>query len=203
MRRGGFLRSGLSVAPRKTHDHSAYRSLRSRSTAVDFLLEFSGWSGMTCVKWLDRIEAIDQPFQGYQQSAYRYKRTEDDSGEPVTLIRVRALMVPPGIPDFVSRTRLVETGPVLLTGRAWAGRAEVARVEVSDDEGASWPEAKLGEQVSPAWRTWSFRWEARPGRYTLCARATDADGNVQPLDPRWNVHGMGNNGPQRVKVVVE
>lgn len=162
------------------------------------------WYGMTSVKWLDRIEAIEQPFQGYQQRAYRYSQTDDDSGEPVTLIRVRALMVPPGIPDFMTRTRLVEAGSVLLTGRAWAGRANVARVEVSDDEGASWSEATLGEQVSPyAWRAWSFRWEARPGRYTLCARATDVGGNVQPLDPRWNFHGLGNNAVQRVKVVVE
>ena len=38
-------------------------------------------------------------------------------------MRVRALMVPPGIPDFLTRTRLLDAGQVTLTGRAWAGRA--------------------------------------------------------------------------------
>ena len=92
-------------------------------------------------------------------------------------------MVPPGIPDFVTRTRLVEAGPVSLTGRAWAGRLEVTRVEVSSDGGSTWSDAALGKAVSPyAWREWSFRWGATPGRHVLCVRATDARGKVQPLE---------------------
>ena len=35
-----------------------------------------GWYGMTHVKWLTRIEAVTQPFDGYQQDvAYRTRRT--------------------------------------------------------------------------------------------------------------------------------
>lgn len=164
-----------------------------------------GWYGMTSVKWLDRIEAIGQPFQGYQQqTAYRYNESADDPGEPVTLMRVRALMVPPGIPDFMTRARLVEAGPVLLAGRAWAGRADISRVEVSVDGCASWSDAQVGERVSAyGWRAWSFPWDARPGRHILCARATDTDGNVQPSTARWTQQGVGNNGVQRISVVVE
>jgi len=67
-----------------------------------------GWYGMTSVKWLDRIEAVSEPFQGYQMArAYRYTETADDPGEAVTLIRARALMIPPGIPDFMTRNQLV------------------------------------------------------------------------------------------------
>jgi sulfane dehydrogenase subunit SoxC len=33
-------------------------------------------------------------------------------------------------------------------------------------------------------------------------RAADASGAIQPLDPVWNRHGMGNNVVQRVEVVV-
>ncbi len=95
-----------------------------------------GWYGVASVKWLAGIEAVARPFQGYQMvRTYRYSQAADDPGEPMTLIRVRALMIPPGIPDFVTRTRLVEAGPVTLTGRAWAGRLGVSRVEVSADGG--------------------------------------------------------------------
>ena len=164
-----------------------------------------GWYRMASVKWLDRIEVVGEPFQGYHMArTYRYSHARDDPGEPVSLVRVRALMIPPGIPDFLTRTRLVETGPVSLTGRAWAGRVGVSRVEVSVDGGSTWWDARLGEPLSPyAWRGWSFEWEALPGQYALCARATDIEGNVQPVTQPWNFRGMGNNMVQRVDVIVE
>jgi DMSO/TMAO reductase YedYZ molybdopterin-dependent catalytic subunit len=164
-----------------------------------------GWYGMTSVKWLDRIEAVAEPFHGYQMTqGYRYAQTAPNEGEPVTVIRVRALMAPPGIPDFLTRTRVVQSGPVTLTGRAWAGRLHVSRVEVSSDGGATWSKAELGEPVSSyAWAPWTFQWNARPGRHTLCVRAADAEGNVQPVDQPWNFGGYANNMAQRVEVIVE
>ena len=164
-----------------------------------------GWYGMTSVKWLARIEAIRGPFEGYQMTgSYRYSQSADDPGEPVTLLKVRSLMVPPGIPDFVTRVRLVEAGRVTLTGRAWAGRAGVSAVEVSTDGGATWSEARLGERVGRfAWCEWSHEWKARPGRYTLCVRARDGEGNSQPVDQPWTYQGMGNNMAQRVDAIVE
>ncbi len=163
-----------------------------------------GWFGMTSVKWLASIEAVAEPFKGYQMiNTYRYTQTADDIGDPVTLLRPRALMIPPGIPDFASRLRLVQRGPVSLAGRAWAGRPGVARVEVSTDGGASWRKAALDEPVGPhAWRGWSCGWDAHPGDHTLLVRATDGDGNTQPLEQDWNYQGMGNNMVQRVPVRV-
>lgn len=164
-----------------------------------------GWYGMASVKWLERIEVVTEPFQGYQMArVYRYSQTDDVPGKAVDLMRVRALMIPPGIPDFLTRTRLVQAGAVTLTGKAWAGRLSVSRVEVSVDGGSTWSDARLGEPVSPhAWRTWTFLWNARRGSRTLCVRATDSEGNLQPLVQKWNFGGYGNNGVQRVTVVVE
>lgn len=163
-----------------------------------------GWYGMASVKWLDRIEAVAEPFGGYQMArAYRYAQSADDPGEAVDVIRARALMIPPGIPDFMTRDRLVDAGPVTLTGKAWAGHGGVSRVEVSVDGGATWSEARLDESASPfAWRSWTFAWNATPGAYMLQVRASDADGNVQPAVQQWNFGGYGNNGVQRVNVIV-
>ncbi len=163
-----------------------------------------GWYGMTSVKWLDRIEVINEPFRGYQMGkSYRYSQTEDELGEPVSVIKARALMIPPGIPDFMTRTRVVESGPVTLKGRAWAGWLSITRVEVSADSGSTWSDAKLEARPSPfAWRGWLYEWDAKSGKHALCVRATDAEENVQPIDQAWTVHGMGNNMVQRIKVVV-
>jgi len=161
-----------------------------------------GWYGMTSVKWLTAIEVAATPFEGFQQAvAYRYQQHADDPGEPVTRIRVRALMIPPGTPDFFSRHRFVDPGRVELRGRAWSGAAQVERVEVGVD--GRWSEATLEEPVGTfAWRGWSFDWEATTGDHELACRATDAAGNVQPLEAPWNYQGMGNNVVQRVPVTV-
>jgi DMSO/TMAO reductase YedYZ molybdopterin-dependent catalytic subunit len=163
-----------------------------------------GWYGMTSVKWLTSIEAIDHKFDGYQQiDAYRYSQDPDEPGEPVSLIRPRAMMIPPGIPDFLTRTRLLKSGPVTLTGRAWAGRQNVLRVEVSTDDGQTWSDARLGQPEGTfAWCEWHCDWDATPGTYTLSVRATDSTGALQP-DELWNVQGMGNNARQRIDVIVE
>jgi DMSO/TMAO reductase YedYZ molybdopterin-dependent catalytic subunit len=164
-----------------------------------------GWYGMTNVKWLGRITVLDEPFAGYQQTtAYRYRQSEDDPGTPVTRMAPRALMVPPGIPDFMTRERFLPAGSVKLQGRAWSGFGAIERVEVSTDGGESWEDARLEEPVSPtAWRGWSYEWRAeRPGEYELCCRAEDAAGNAQPPAAPWNLGGYANNAVQRIPVHV-
>jgi len=163
-----------------------------------------GWYGMTHVKWLDRITVVDEPFTGYQQAvAYHFSASEDDPGTPVTRIMPRALMAPPGIPDFMTRVRHLEPGPCELHGRAWSGWGPIERVEVSADGGSTWADARLGRPVSAyGWTAWSWTWDAEPGEHELCSRAIDAAGHVQPLEERWSTQGMANNAAQRVRVVV-
>ncbi len=166
-----------------------------------------GWYGMAHVKWLHNITPTAVPFAGYQQAiAYRYGQTRAEPGTPVTRMRVRSLLIPPGIPDFLTRTRVVPRGPVTLEGRAWSGTGPISAVEVSTDNGAHWAPAALAPPVDPrgaAWQHWTYQWHATtPGTYSLCCRAHDAGGAVQPTEPFWTARGMGNNEVQRVPVVV-
>ena len=164
-----------------------------------------GWYGMTNVKWLGRIDAVAEPFTGYQQAeGYRLKTSAEDRGEPVTRMMPRALMIPPGVPDFMTRERFVPLDGCVLEGRAWSGWAPIERVEVSVDGGARWEPAELGPEPSAnAWRWWSFRWgPAEEGTHELACRARDAAGNEQPLTQPWNLKGYANNEVQRVTVHV-
>jgi DMSO/TMAO reductase YedYZ molybdopterin-dependent catalytic subunit len=164
-----------------------------------------GWYGMTNVKWLARITVVDEPFAGYQQArGYRMRRDEDDPGVPLERILPRALVAPPGIPEFMTRERTVDAGVVTLEGRAWSGFAPIESVDVSDDDGASWSPARVEPQELGrwAWQRWTFEWTAKQGRRVLACRARDAAGNIQPLEPDWNVGGYGNNAVQRVPVIV-
>jgi sulfane dehydrogenase subunit SoxC len=164
-----------------------------------------GWYGMTSVKWLRSMRVVSEPFAGHQQAAaYRIRQSEDESGVPVTRMLPRALMVPPGIPDFMTRDRFVDHGAVRIDGRAWSGWGAIASVDFSSDGGESWHPASLAEPIGEhAWRGWSYTWQPdRAGRYELCCSAADAAGNRQPLTPTWNLGGYSNNAVQRVPVTV-
>jgi sulfane dehydrogenase subunit SoxC len=102
-----------------------------------------GWYGMTHVKWLSRITVLTEPFEGFQQArGYRFRSDPDEVGEPVSRIRPRSLMVPPGIPEFLTRSRIVDAGTQVVRGRAWSGLGAIDRVEFSDDD------ARMGLRVA-------------------------------------------------------
>ncbi|MFJ7068662.1 sulfite oxidase [Streptomyces sp. NPDC101115] len=162
-----------------------------------------GWYGMASVKWLRAITVTDTPFTGFQQSvSYRFRQRADEPGEPVTVIAPRALMIPPGFPDFMTRARVVRPGPVELAGRAWSGHAPVVRVELSDDGEESWTDTEVAADPERpwAWAAWRTTWTATPGTHRLTVRATDAAGHTQPLTAPWNRGGFANNLVQRVEV---
>ena len=118
-----------------------------------------GWYGMASVKWLTRITLVDRPFEGHQQAeAYRFRRDEDDKGTPLSRILPRALMVPPGLPEFPTRERMLAAGPCPLEGRAWSGWAPM-EPSPSPSPASQGPAGALDrcKYCSPAWPRRSAR----------------------------------------------
>jgi sulfane dehydrogenase subunit SoxC len=160
-----------------------------------------GWYGMAHVKWLTGISVVADRFDGFQMRAYRFRGQPGEDGVPLTRIEPRALLVPPGFPDFMSRRRVLPAGPTVLEGRAWSGWAPVTAVEVGVD--GDWAPAEL--EPAPdrwAWARWTWRWPATAGTHQLSVRAYDASGRSQPAQPPWNRGGFANNAVQQVTVVV-
>ncbi|MBX2878597.1 MAG: molybdopterin-dependent oxidoreductase [Granulosicoccus sp.] len=168
-----------------------------------FRLIVPGWYGMASVKWLSRIDAINTPYQGFQQvNTYRYRKHKDEAGIPVSSLRVKSLMQPPGIPDWKTRVRYVQPGRVTISGKAWSGNG-TAITKLEFDDGSGWNSCAISPPTEKyAWTAWSFDWQATPGDHMLRCRATDANGNVQPEAPPWDASGFGNNAVQQVPVHV-
>jgi DMSO/TMAO reductase YedYZ molybdopterin-dependent catalytic subunit len=146
-----------------------------------------GHYGMASVKWLTRIQAVREPFQGYwQTSDYGYWDYLD--GKPV-----RRAIAEMKLKSAIARPRVYETvlpnQTYTVFGAAWAGETDVTEIAVSTDGGQTWAEAHFLDPVQRhAWRRWKFDWltPKSPGRYTLLARAKDANGTLQPNEHDWN-----------------
>jgi DMSO/TMAO reductase YedYZ molybdopterin-dependent catalytic subunit len=139
-----------------------------------------GWYGMDSVKWLAGIEALDHPDAGFFMTQ-RYVALRRAAGgfdrRPVTRMLVKSLIIEP------LSGAVVGPGQVAIRGVAWAGENRIAQAEISADAGIGWSLATLDKKVRPyTWVPWSYAWSVRtPGAYTIIARATDDQGNSQPI----------------------
>ena len=145
-----------------------------------------GWIGAASCKWLTEIKVLNTEFVGnFMSPGYRFPNQPVKPGEAVK-------------PEDTHPLRLA------IHGAAWAGEADIAKVEISADGGTTWSSAKLGrEQAHYAWRLWSFDWKPpKSGEYTLQSRATDSQGRTQPAVAGWNPSGYLYNAIDEVKVRV-
>ncbi|MEK6375416.1 MAG: sulfite oxidase [Acidobacteriota bacterium] len=151
-----------------------------------------GWAGDHWMKWIVRLSPQAQPQTGfYMDTAYRYEE------KPLTEIFVKS-----NITTAPSRAKVGK--PQTIRGFAFSGAPDIEKVEVSDDDGATWSAADLDSRHSPhAWRLWSYWWTPRArGTARLFVRATDTRGAVQPRDAVWNPSGYVYNGWHSVDVEV-
>ncbi|MEP6993524.1 MAG: sulfite oxidase [Acidobacteriota bacterium] len=157
-----------------------------------------GWAGDHWMKWLERVSAQPEPQKGfYMDTAYRYPRTPGEPGvavKPEEMNPVTELFVKSNITQAPEAASVGKT--MLIGGFAFSGAPVIAKVEVSDDDGASWREARMGSDHAPyAWRLWSFSYTPMaPGKLILSARATDSRGGEQPRHAVWNQSGYLYNG---------
>ena len=162
-----------------------------------------GWYAMASIKWLQRIIVTDRPFTGYYQTIdYAYWQRREDIAEltPLSEMQVKAEIARPAEGETLPANTSVH-----VRGAAWACDAQITKVEVSTDGGATWSNAKLiGESNLNAWRFWEFNWQtpSQPGKQILIARATDSLDRTQPVlrDPDRGTYMINHLLPIEVAV---
>ena len=121
-----------------------------------------GHYGMKQPKWLESLEVVDQPYQGYW---------ERRGWSKTAIVNTTAR----------TDTTGANAAPYTLAGVAFAGDRGISKVEVSFDQGGTWKEADLESSLSPfAWRRWRLPFTpTAPGTVVAMVRATDGDGALQ------------------------
>jgi sulfite oxidase len=165
-----------------------------------------GWIGAASCKWLTEIKVLPSEFVGnFMSPGYRLPNQPVKPGDvvkpedthPVTVLSVKSVISGP------VEGSSIRAGRVSVHGAAWAGEADIVKVELSTDGGANWNPAKLGpEQSHYAWRLWSYDWKAKTGEYTILSRATDSQGRTQAAVADWNPSGYLYNAFDQVKIHV-
>jgi DMSO/TMAO reductase YedYZ molybdopterin-dependent catalytic subunit len=137
-----------------------------------------GYFGMKQPKWLEHLEVVTEPYQGYWEQRGWTKAAV-----------VRTMSRVDGFGEVA--------GGTFVAGVAFAGDRGIARVEVSLDDGATWADAELERPLSGlTWRRWRLPFDPRTDPVVI-VRATDGNGVVQPaatMDP----HPSGATGLDRV-----
>lgn len=143
------------------------------------------WYGCASVNWLRAITMLPHPFEGVEQKqVYVFQFGNDGPTQPVQQKRVSSAMLPRVLPDLMNRTRIENSGTYQITGKAWLGMETISGVEFSANAGRSGRPTRLTHMSEDpfAWVQWTVDWTAHEGPHTLLCRATDSNGNVQPLD---------------------
>ncbi|MBA3329450.1 MAG: molybdopterin-dependent oxidoreductase [Actinobacteria bacterium] len=200
--RAGATRVFLHAADGFTHATSLERGLRGTTLLAHRMngeplddrhgfplrLIVPGAYGELSVKWIDRIEVVDDDREGYyERQGWRAERVH-------TMSRIDV----PG-----DGQTLRAGGQVTLGGVAFAGDRGISEVDVSVDGARSWSRAKLDYAPSRlTWALWSMRLGPLPaGSYEIVARATDGEGERQSLVEDDSVPD-GASGLHRVTVTV-
>lgn len=164
-----------------------------------------GHYGTYWVKHLNAITVLDKPFEGFwMKSAYRIPDnacacTEPgkapDKTVPIGRLNVRSFLT-----NLVDGAR-VKAGSVPLRGIAFDGGSGIRQVEISTDDGRTWAQAELGQDLGVyAFRPWATTAQVPAGTHAIRVRATANDGGVQPMEPRWNPPGYMRNVVETTRV---
>ncbi|MCK8517318.1 sulfite dehydrogenase [Methylonatrum kenyense] len=136
-----------------------------------------GWEGNTCVKWLRRIEVVDDA-QHIRGETARYT-------DPMPGGKWRQFSMEMECKSVITYPsggmRLNGAGYYQIRGFAWSGNGKITHVDVTFDGGVTWHEAKVEGPVldkNLTRFTLDWKWDGRP--VTMASRAVDDTGYVQP-----------------------
>jgi DMSO/TMAO reductase YedYZ molybdopterin-dependent catalytic subunit len=145
---------------------------------------FPGWYAMNSVKWLRRIVVLgpnDRHSSFFESGMDRVYNRVTLAADGIKVKRLSSIQVKSAVAWPPDKMRL-PAGVHQMWGFAWTGTGTIREVAISLDGGRTWEPANLESSPGPyRWVRWNYKWAASTGDYSLMSRATDSQGNQQPL----------------------
>jgi sulfite dehydrogenase (cytochrome) subunit A len=165
-----------------------------------------GYYGTYWVKHVNEITVLDMPLANFwMETAYRVPDNDCHcvpAGAPAgKTVPIGRLNVRSFITNLQNGEKVAAGRPILVRGIAFDGGSGIREVRFSADGGRSWTGAELGPDLGRhSFRTWSARVALPPGTSRLKVQAISRDGEIQPMEPRWNPSGYMRNVVETVTV---
>lgn len=167
-----------------------------------------GWYATYWVGALNAINVVKEKYTGFwMEKAYlvttnpainEHPDTLSKNMTPITRIKLHSIFVAPA-----ADTVLQAGKACMVEGLAFDDGTGIEKVEISADGGATWVMAQLSKSLGKySWQRWKYEWApATAGTYTLQVRATDKNGNTQPV-AQWNRSGYARQFIERLTLKV-
>ncbi len=173
-------------------------------------LIFGGYPASSSGKWLEKIVIRNKVHDGTKMGGSSY-RIPCDPVAPGTKVKDEDMCIIEKMPvksliSFPRSGAMIKTNKQLpVRGKAWTSAGRITKVEISKDFGMHWFECSLTDSTNQfAWQSFETQLSfEEPGYYEIWAKATDEDGETQPmLLPGWNPKGYLNNACHRIAIKV-
>jgi DMSO/TMAO reductase YedYZ molybdopterin-dependent catalytic subunit len=163
------------------------------------------WTGNHWVKWVKRITAsAEESPSDFQRKSYKMPTLAlppsvaptPDQLKSVTSLNVKSQLTWP-----TANSQIPAQDNFAIRGSAWTGPGLIARVEVRTSVNSTWQPAQIltPKLIQGAWVRWEFTIaNIKAGDHFVEVRATDSNGQTQPVDPFWNRSGYLYNAIERV-----
>lgn len=136
-----------------------------------------GWEGNINVKWVHRLQLIDQPaMTAWETNWYTDLLPSGKARQFTFVMEAKSVILRPA-----GGQRLNSPGFYEITGIAWSGRGKITSVEVSTDTGKTWQQAELQEPVhTKAFTGFRLPWNWKGEDTEIASRCTDETRYCQP-----------------------
>lgn len=174
-------------------------------------LVFGGYPASCSGKWLSKIVIRNQVHDGQKMTGQAYRvpckpvapgtKVADADMCIIERMPVKSLIT---YPKTGATIRLNQSLPI--RGKAWSAAKAIQSMDYSIDFGKTWQSCILESGANKfAWQKFSAQIKfPEAGYYEVWARATDSDGDTQPIIlPGWNPKGYLNNACHRIAIKVE
>jgi DMSO/TMAO reductase YedYZ molybdopterin-dependent catalytic subunit len=144
-----------------------------------------GWYGCSCIKWVDRIELIDDSTAATSQMLEFSTRTHQTGRHPLAKDYAPATMDQAAMPIRVDKISADGRLCYFVTGVMWGGDGITRKLSIRFAENEPWVPVNnvVGQQRNETWGIWQHPWSpSGPGRYDIVLKVDDPSIRTRRLD---------------------
>lgn len=176
-----FLATHMNGAPLGRHHGAPVR------------LVVPGWYGCACIKWVNRIDWVDEDMEATSQMREFAARTHQPSDARLAREFEPATIDTAAMPIRIEQWELDGRPMYRVVGIVWGGSKPAAGLQIRVRTGDPWVDVSdyAPPQTTTLWSLWSHEWRPpEPGRYHIVVRVKDPVEQTRRLDMFFYVRAV-------------